>query len=266
VLEAFLIKPFFAIILITISCSLFGVFVLWKKLSYFGDALSHSILLGLVIGTVFKTDHIFTLIIFAVIFALLVGLISRNRYFSKDTIIMIVSYFCISLAVIFSNIWLKDFDFQSYIFGDILTVSYLEIKLLSLVMFLSVIYMIFAFKKILLININSDLAKIAGIKTEFWNLSFLVLLALVIAVSIQIVGVFLMTALLILPAAIARIFSNSAQKMMIFSLLFGIVVSAFSFKLAAHHDLAVSSTIIAVFSLIFMSSLLIKKISINEKF
>jgi zinc transport system permease protein len=257
--EAFLIKSFFAIILIAISCSIFGVFVLWKKLSYFGDALSHSILFGLVLGSMINLDQVVTLIIFSIFFALLVGFISQNRYFSKDTIIMIASYFCIALAVLFNDIFLKNFSFETFIFGDILTVSNHEIIALVLVSFFVILYAIFAFRKILLININSDLAKISGIKIEFWNLSFLVLLAVLIAVSVQIVGVFLMTALLVLPAAIARIFSLSAKQMMLLSLVFGIVVSLFSFKLASDYDLTMSSTIIAVFSIIFMSSLTAKK-------
>ncbi len=172
---------------------------------------------------------------------------------------MIASYFCIALAVLFNDIFLKNFSFETFIFGDILTVSNHEIIALVLVSFFVILYAIFAFRKILLININSDLAKISGIKIEFWNLSFLVLLAVLIAVSVQIVGVFLMTALLVLPAAIARIFSLSAKQMMLLSLVFGIVVSLFSFKLASDYDLTMSSTIIAVFSIIFMSSLTAKK-------
>jgi zinc transport system permease protein len=259
VLEAFLIKPFFAIILIAISCSLLGVFVLWKKLSYFGDSLSHSILLGLVLGVIFETNQLSALIIFALIFSFFVGLISQNRYFSKDTIIVIMSYFCVALAVIANDIWIKNFYFTSYIFGDVLTVGNSEIKALIVVTIATIIYTIFAFKKILLINTNQDLAKIEGIKTEFWNLSFLFLLALVIALSVRIVGVFLMTALLILPAAIARIFSISAKQMMLLSVIIGISISAFSFKVAGNYDLTVSSTVIAIFSLLFISSLLIKK-------
>jgi zinc transport system permease protein len=259
VFEDLLIKPFFAVILIAISCSGFGVFVLWKKLSYFGDALSHSILLGLVIGTIFEINQLSMLIIFAFIFSLLVGFISQNRYFSKDTIIMISSYFCIAVAIILNDVWIKNFNFTSYIFGDILTVGSQDIQVLAAITVIVIFYIIFAFKKILLINSSQDLAKIEGIKTEFWNISFLILLALVIALSVRIIGVFLMTALLILPAAIARIFSSSAKQMMMLSLTIGTSVSALSFKLASNYDLTVSSTIIATFSLIFIFSLLFKK-------
>lgn len=258
-LEAFLIKPFFAVILIAISCSLLGVFVLWKKLSYFGDALSHSILLGLVLSTIFEINQISALIFFAFIFSFLVGIISQNRYFSKDTIIIILSYFCVASAVIVNDIWIKDFQFTSYIFGDVLTVGSYEIQALTVIALITVGYIFFAFKRILLMNTNQDLAKIEGVKTEFWNLSFLILLALVIALSVRIVGVFLMTALLILPAAVARIFAVSAKQMMLLSLVIATGVSASSFMVASTYDLTVSSTIIVIFSIIFIFSLVVKK-------
>jgi zinc transport system permease protein len=259
VLEIFLIKPFIAIILIAIACSALGVFVLWKKLSYFGDALSHAILLGLGLGVVFEINQILTLVIFAIIFAIMVASLSRNRFFSKDIIIMISSYFCVALAIILNDVWIKDFNFSSYIFGDVLAVSSQELYALAAITLAAIFYIIFAFKKILLIKINKDLAQIENIKTELWNLSFLILLALVIALSVRIVGVFLMTALLILPAAIARIFSTSAKQMMMLSVIFGIVVSAFSFKVATTYDITVGSTIIAIFSLIFIASSVIEK-------
>jgi zinc transport system permease protein len=260
VIETFLVNPFFAITLIAIASSLLGVFVLWKKLSYFGDALSHSILLGLVIGATIELNQVLAIIFFATIFAFLVRLISQNRYFSKDVIIMILSYFCVALAVIFNDIWLKNFSFSSYIFGDILTATDLDVIALFTISLVTIFYVIFAFKKILLINVSEDLAKIEGVKVEFWNLSFLILLSIVVALSVRIVGVFLMTALLILPAAIARIFSLSAKHMIFLSPLIAILIATFSFKAAITYDLTISSAIVVIFSTIFITSLTLKKI------
>lgn len=257
-IESFLLKPFFALILIATSCSLFGVFVLWKKLSYFGDALSHSILLGLVLGVIFESNQVLSIAIFSIFFASLIILISKNRYFSKDALIMISSYFCVALAVIINDIWIKNFYFTSYIFGDILTVGTQDIIALIVVTIISISYTYLAFNKILLINLNSDLAKVEKVKTEFWNLSFLILLSLVIAFSVRIVGVFLMTALLILPAAISRIFAISPKQMIVFSFLISIVTSCAAFFVASNYELTVSSTIIVIFSGTFFIALLIK--------
>lgn len=258
-IESFLLQPFFAVILVAISCSLLGVFVLWKKLFYFGDAMSHAILLGLVLGAFFNIDQAISLTIFAIFFAFVSQLLSRTQYFSRGLIVMILSYFCIACAIIFNDLTLKDFNFNSYIFGDILSVGSLEVQYLAAIALVVIFYVIFSFKKILLINLNHDLAKISGINIEFWNISFSILLALVIAFSLQIIGIFLMTALLILPAALARLFSSSAPQMLAISLILSLTISIFAFGLAANYDLKVGSTIIACFSAIFITVLGLKK-------
>lgn len=256
----FLIKPFIALILIGISCSLLGVFVLWKKLSYFGDAISHSILLGFVLGLAFNFNQIFILSFFAIFFAFLVGFLLSDKNFSKDTIIAISSYFCLSLAAIINDFSATKVNFGHYIFGDILTVTNQEIIILAILAVLAVFYVIFAFKRILLINLNTDLAKVEGLKVELWQLSFLIILALTIAFCVKIVGIFLMTALLVLPAAIARIYANSAKNMMILSLILAVFILSTSFKIADSYNLTVSSSAIFALSVIFAISLLFKKI------
>ncbi len=265
-IESFLIKPFLALILITISCSLLGIFTLWKKLSYFGDGLSHSILLGLALGAIFDSNQIVTLTLFAVIFAIAVEFISRSHLFSKDTVIAISSYFCIALAIILNDLLQRNIDFSSYIFGDILTVENHDLIALTIITILAICYFIFAFKKILLLNINSDLAKIEGVKVTWWNLSFTILLALTIALSVRIVGVFLMTALLILPPVIARIFSLAAKQMALLSLIIGLVVASSSFTLASNYNLTASAVIIVIFCLIFVGSLIYKNIFNHVRF
>jgi len=260
-------EPFFtqslltivALILVAASTSLLGVFVLWKKLSYFGDAISHSILLGAALGAVFEIDQNFSLLFFATIFAALVSFAGQNRYFSKDTIIAISSYFCVALAIILNDLMGNNLDFSSYLFGDISTASSLDITILTAIAFFVIIFAIFAFKKILLINIAPDLAKAEGIKIELWNFCFLILLTVAIAVSVRIVGVLLMTALLILPAAIARLFSHNALSMIILSFIVSIIVCALSGKVATYYQISVGALAILFFGVILIPSLLLKK-------
>ena len=165
------------------------------------------------------------------------------------------------MAIILNDIFAQNLNFNSYVFGDILTVGNQEIYALAIISILTIIYTFFAFRKILLININSDLARIEGIRTQFWNLSFLILLSLTISFSVKIVGVFLMTALLVLPAAIARIWSFSAKQMMFLSAFISLISAVISFKVADSYNLTISSSIIATFCIIFLSSLFIKKLS-----
>lgn len=249
--------PFISLILTAISASLLGSFVLWKKLSYYGDALSHSILFGVVIGSFFQVDQIITLIIFSIIFSIIIQLLSRNNYFSKDAIIMITSYGCISLALLLIEDVHK---FEEIIFGNSLEITKQQLILLFSLPLVIILYIIFAFKKILLINVNKDLAKIDGIKVEFWQLSFLILLSVTVAICVKFVGVFLMTALLILPSAISRIYAKSAIKMLFISVALAIFATLFSFKISAISDSKLQPTLILILVIIFISNLTSKKI------
>jgi zinc transport system permease protein len=258
-LELFSNQSFLCVILAGISCSLLGVFVLWKKISYFGDALSHAILLGLVLGLIWQYDQILMLLGFAIIFSLLVVTASKSSIFAKDSIVMIISYLCIALATIFGDLYLDHADFHDYIFGNPGLVGLQDLIFLSVVAVVVIFYVFYSFKKILLINLNKDLARTEGINVELNQLIFLIILSLVIALSVKIIGIFLMTALMVLPAAIARIFSNSPLQMLIQSLFSGILVSGFSFKIASENGLNIGSTIVVIFSLIFFVSLIAKR-------
>ena len=141
-----LLIPTSILILIAIANSLFGVFVLWKKLAYFGDGLSHSMLLGLIIGVIFNLNQLMITVFFGLFFALLVAFLAKIKYFSKDLIIAISSYFCMALALIISDVRNKNLNFNSYIFGDILTTNVQDLIALSLITILVVFYVILAFK------------------------------------------------------------------------------------------------------------------------
>jgi len=243
------------IILIAITTSSLGPYTLWQKLSYFGDALSHSMLLGVVIGSFFAVNQILAIILFCVIFSLVFYLISNNKFFSKDTITMILSYFCLAFAFLAVGDPEKLHDF---IFGSLEDITRYDLWFLAALSMVAVIYSKVAFKRLLQINVNQDLAKIDGINVKFWQLSFLILLSCVIALSVKVVGVFLMTALLILPSAIARIFSNSAKKMFFHTYLISIIVSLIAFNLSLYLGYEAGPVIILSFFAIFTVSLLLK--------
>lgn len=255
-----LLIPALILILITITNSLLGVFVLWKKLSYFGDGLSHSMLLGLVAGAIFDLNQLVVAVLFGLFFALLVAILAKIEYFSRDLIIAISSYFCIAVALILSDVWGKNLNFNSYIFGDILTTNSQDLIALSLITLLAIIYTALSFKKILLINVNEDLARIEGINVDFWNFSFLILLSLTIALSTKIVGVFLMTALLVLPAIIARNLSFGPLNMMLLSPIIGILFAIISLITSFYYNLSIAPAMIFCLGIAFIFSLLIKKL------
>lgn len=251
-------QPFLALVLIAISCSLLGVFVLWKKLAYFGDASSHSVLLGLALGFSLQIQQNYALISFAIIFAIFVFFITKNRYFSKDTLIAIASYFCISGAILINDFSPDKIDFESYIFGDIFSIETLDLYILTTIALITILFTIFNFKKLLFVNLNQDLARIGGLKVDFLNAFFIVLLSVIIALSVKIVGVLLMTALLVLPAAIARLFSSSAKQMIFASLVISLLNCIFCANLANYYQLSLGALTIFVFCIIFIIANLFK--------
>lgn len=260
--ESFFIKPFLALIFATLTSAILGVFVLWKKLSYFGDAISHSILLGAAISVLlagFLTiNQSFLLILFAISFAFLVGFLAQNRYFSKDVVITISSYFCVALAILLNEFFAKDFNFSDYIFGNIENAQSLDIVILAAVFIATIIFTFFTFKKILLANLAPDLAKIENIKIAVLDKIFLVLLTITIAILAHIAGILLVTALVVLPAAIARLFSKSPWQMLFLSAIIALCSATLCFAVSWHFKISVAPFLVLVLSMIFMFGIAIK--------
>jgi zinc transport system permease protein len=254
------LKPIITVFLIAILSGLLGVFVQWKKIAYFGDAISHSMLLAVVISAFIKINHNFILFSFAIIFSLICGFILNSKIFSRDSLVMILSYCSISLAIILSDIFLPSFNFVNYLFGDLMMVSNLEIAILSIMTIIVIIFSFANYQKILLINIDSDLAKIEKINVNLINVTFIGLLILTISIAVQVVGVFLITALLILPATISRVFAKNPLQSLIYSLLIAVFFSLSSFKIAENYNLTISATIVLVMIVVFIITLILKSL------
>lgn len=244
------------IILISITTASLGPYTLWQRLSYFGDALSHSVLLGVVIGSFFALNQVISIILFCIVFCWVFYLISNSKFFSKDTITMILSYFCIAFAFLVVGDPEKLHDF---IFGNLSDVTMQNMWSLLILTIISVIYAKIAFKNLLQINVNKDLAQIDGVNVKFWQVSFLIILSCIIALCVKVVGVFLMTALLVLPSAIARIFSDSAKKMVFYTYFISIIISLLSFNLSINLGYETGPVVILSFFAVFALSLILKK-------
>ncbi|GDX36159.1 zinc transporter [Alphaproteobacteria bacterium] len=261
------LKPLLTVLLIAIICGLLGVFVLWKKIAYFGDAVSHSMLLGVVLSALFEINQSLSFFGFGIIFALLSSLIMHCKIFSRDAMIMILSYFSIALAFVFADIFLPNFSFTSYIIGDLMTVSKFDVAILSILALIIVVFSFAFYQKILLVNIDYDLAKIEKVKINLINILFTTLLIFTIAMAVQVVGVFLITALLILPATNARLFSKSPSQMLFLSLTIALICSSTAFKIAETYNLTISAVIILLLISVFLISLFYQSIIkiIHEK-
>lgn len=220
-LAAALTQPFFlraliAGLLVAVATGLVGVFVVLRKLSFFSDAVAHFALTGIALGFLLGTDPIRTAVVFSVLVALGIGYVERHSRLSTDTTIGVFFSGAAALGIFLIGL-LKGYraDLFQYLFGDILAVSWGDIGLAAILVLVVVCAMAFAWRPLLALTFNRDLAEVRGWQVERWKYLYLIALAVVTAVSIKTVGVLLVTALTIVPAATAKNVARSARQLLI---------------------------------------------------
>ncbi len=250
--EFFFIKAIIAAVGVAFATAPIGVFVLWKRMAYFGDAISHSAIFGLGIATIIAVEPIYGIMFCAIIFCFLIFFLNKQNLYSPDSIIGITSCFLLSIGMILIAIFPSHINLESYLFGDLIILQNRDILLIYVVAILSSGTILIWFQKLLLTTINKDLAKISGIEVEKLELKFLLLTALVVACLVKIVGIFLITSMMILPAAIARNFSKTPTQMLFLSLLSSLIIMVGGLFCALFFNLPSSPTIIAFAALLLV--------------
>jgi zinc transport system permease protein len=261
--EPLFIKALIAGIGVAIATAPIGVFILWKKMAYFSDAISHSAIFGLAIATIVAVSPMYGILLCAVIFCFLIFMIEKQKLYSIDSIIGITSATLLSLGMILLVFSPSDIELEEYLFGEMLNIENYHLAIIYAASCLVVLAISLWFKKLLLSAINVDLAKISGIKVEKLELKFLLLTALIVACLVKIVGIFLITSMMILPAAIARNFSKTPINMLFLSLAFSIVSILGGLFIASLWNLPSSPAIIGFSSLILILSILSKRLLVK---
>lgn len=201
-----------------------GCFIVWRRLAYFGDTLSHSALLGVALALLFQIN--ITLAVFAVSAAVSLALLilQRRARLSSDSLLGLLSHSALALGLLCLSVmtWVR-IDLMGFLFGDILAVSTLDIALIwgggALVLaLLAVIW-----RPLFAATVSPELAEAEGLDPDRANVVFMLLMATVIAISMKIVGVLLITALLIIPAAAARHLARGPEQMAVMAAGAGVI-------------------------------------------
>jgi len=248
------------LILCSASCAIIGNFVLWKRLSFFGDATAHSALFGVAIGTFLKTDQIITLVIFNLLFSFITYIISKQKSYAIDGMVMIVAYFFIACAILFNNSFNKGFELEEFIFPDILQATQYHVAIIAILGCVIALFAIFFWQKFLVAIMNPDIARVKNINSDLINFYFMSLLSLLIAFAINVTGIFLVTALMIVPCVISRIFSKNPPQMIVNSTLISIIISGSSFYCATSLSMSPAPLIIFIQCSLFFILLILKNI------
>ena len=251
-MDDFIYRALMASIGVSVIAGSLGCFVIWKRLSYFSDSISHSALLGVALGLATGLGINFGLVVVGGLFAILIVILQQKDFWSSDAVLGIFSHISLSLGiVVLGFIGDQNIDYFSYLFGDILSITSKDIYWIFSVMIVVVCLLVFNWKKLLLLTLNEELAKAEGLNKTFYELLFMFLIALAVSVSVQIVGVLLITSLLIIPPAIARIFSNSPVTMIFSSMLVSIFAVILGLYSSIALDLATGPAIVITLGVLF---------------
>jgi len=221
-LEDFFFRALLGGIGVAIVAGPIGCFIIWRRLAYFGDTLSHSALLGVAMALLLELNITLSVFFISVIVSLLLLLLQKRASLSSDTLLGLLAHatLAIGLVVLAFMTWVR-VDLMGFLFGDILAVTTEDLAVIWLGGLAVLTGLSFIWRRLFAATVNYELAKAEGVKPDFINIVFMVLVAAVIAVSMKLVGVLLITALLIIPAATARRFSQSPEHMAIIASIIG---------------------------------------------
>ena len=221
--DDFFIRALIAGVGIAIIAGPLGCLVIWRRLSYFGDTLSHSALLGVTLAYAFSINITLSVFVISSIVAILLINLQKRTKLAGDSLLGLLAHSTLAIGLVLIGFLSSiRFDLMGLLFGDILAVTNEDIALVWIggIIILGILYYIW--KSIFSATVNYDLAAAEGMRPEISNFIFTLLLAAVIALSIKMIGALLITGLLLIPAAIARNLSNSPKQMIIISVLAGI--------------------------------------------
>ncbi|MBV5316459.1 MAG: metal ABC transporter permease [Desulfobulbaceae bacterium] len=219
-----------------------GIMVVNFRMSFFADAISHSAFAGVALGLIFSIDPNWTMPVFGLVVGLGIMLMQRHSSLSSDTVIGVFfsAMVAFGLAMVSRERSLAR-DLQKFLYGDILTISDGQILCLVALFLVLMSFLAASYNHLLYIGLNSSLAKAHRIRVAAHQYIFAGLLSLIVMLSVQAVGVLLVTALLVVPAAAARNFARCAGSMFWWALLVGIS-SAITGLLVSAQDWARTAT------------------------
>jgi manganese/iron transport system permease protein len=255
----FIQRGFIASVIVGTICSVVGCYVVIRSMAFMGDAMAHAILPGVAIAYILNGNLTFGALAASIIIALGIGQLSKLGRLKEDTSIGILFSAFLALGVlIISSIRTYAVDLSHILFGNILGVSRNDLIFTAVTSFFILLFIFIFYKEFLIISFDRVYAKAVKIPVEFYRNFMLVLMALTIVASIQTVGVVMVAAMLVTPAAAAFILSRRLPVMMGISCLIGIISSIVGLYISYYANVASGAAIVltatAIFLIIFLFS------------
>lgn len=248
-------NPVIAALLASVACGVIGTYVVVKRIVFISGGISHASFGGIGLGYFFGVYPMLGALVFSLVSALGMGAVTRRAKLPEDTAIGILWAIGMALGLLF--VFLTPGyapDLMSYLFGDILFVSVMDIKMMLILDAVIVLTVVLLYKEFLTISFDEGFGEASGIPAERLYLVLLCLVALTVVALIRVVGIVMVIALLTIPAATARQFTHSLQKMMALSVFLSCVFTLCGLGLSYLLDWPTGATIILVGGVMFFVS------------
>jgi zinc transport system permease protein len=255
--DDFFVRALLAGVGVALVAGPLGCFIVWRRLAYFGDTLSHSALLGVVLAFLLQIN--ITLAVFGVCAAVALSVLAlqRNASLSSDSLLGMLAHSSLALGLValafMSSVRV---DLMGFLFGDILAVSQLDLAVIYVGGGIVIAVLVFVWRALFAATVNHDLAAAEGLRPDRANIVFMLLMAIVIAISMKIVGVLLITALLIIPAATARQLARGPEQMAVIATGLGVIAVVAGLLASLEWDTPSGPSIVVAAAVLFVLVLL----------
>ena len=256
-LDDFLFRAFLGGIGVAIVTGPLGCFVVWRRLAYFGDTLSHSALLGVALAILLEVNVMLAVFVISVLMGLALLMLRQVAPLSSDALLGLLAHSTLAIGLIALSFmtWVR-VDLLGFLFGDVLAINQFDLLVIGLGGTVVLLVLKLIWRPLFAATVSPEIARAEGLHPERAEVIFMILMASVIAISMKIVGVLLITALLIIPAAAARCFSRSPEQMAVFAVLIGILSVIIGLKSSLTWDTPAGPSIVAALLLLFLASTL----------
>jgi len=251
----FLLNALLAGLALALVAGPLGSFVVWRRMAYFGDTLSHSALLGVALGLMLEVNLTLAITVCCVLLAVLLVTLQQRQPLASDTLLGILAHSSLSLGLV-SLSFMKDvrIDLMGYLFGDLLAVGPTDLAWIVGGSALVLLALIPLWRPLLAVTVHEELAKVEGLPVAGIRLALMLLIAIVIAVAMKIVGVLLITSLLIIPAAAAQRHARTPEQMALGAALLGLLAVCCGLALSWYQDTPAGPSIVVSAAAMFLLS------------
>jgi zinc transport system permease protein len=255
----FMKNALLGVLLVTPILGLLGTMIVNNKMAFFSDALGHSALTGIAIGVILGINQpVWSMLFFSILLSIAILVVKNANTASTDTIIGVFSSTAVALGIVILSMNGGFARYSVYLIGDLLSISSNDLLMLAIALITVVILWFMVFNRLLLVSINQSLARSRGINVHRYDYLFTVIVSVVVTISIQWVGILIISSLLVLPAAAARNIAQSMRQYHAWSVSIAVISGLSGLILSYFLGTATGATIVVITAFFFAVTFVLK--------